>query len=516
MGEFPALFDSVPMAILTATFIGILLTSFGVLLQALYLAGDMEFLMSVPIPIRAVFIAKMLQAILPNTGLISLFGLPLLFGMGIANQYNFIYYPLAIFLLISISIAAAGLASLLVMAIVKIVPPRRVAEALAFFGAVISMVCSQSGQIINSFGLSEVSGTQFAQNLGTINRLNSPWNPLSWASKGLLSIGEAKWLEGFAFIMITFVITWGIFAISLVIAEKLYYVGWATMQISPQRKKLSRSKQLIYSQRKPLKFQPTLLLPPQIRAIFVKDFLVLRRDLRNMSQVITPLIFGIIYGIILLRGGADVFKGKGEAPQWFMNTVENGIMYVRLALALFIGWSLVSRLAMISFSQEGKNYWLIKTAPVGIRRLILSKFLTAYTPSVLLGWIFLLGITLIDISNKSSLSIFLFGLPVIALCNAGITGINLAFGIRGANLNWEDPRHMSSGQVGCFAAIATLIYLPLILILFFAPPVAFSLFGLSIFIGQIIALMLGGIVSITCAVLPPWFVRGYIPLLGEG
>ena len=52
--------------ILSALFVGTLLTSFGVLLQAMYLAGDMDFLLASPVPIRAVFIAKLLQAVIPN------------------------------------------------------------------------------------------------------------------------------------------------------------------------------------------------------------------------------------------------------------------------------------------------------------------------------------------------------------------------------------------------------------------------------------------------------------------
>ncbi len=86
--------ESLPVLIFTGLFMGILVTSFGVLLQALYLSGDMDFLLSSPIPIRAVFITKLMQAVLPNFGLIALFGLPVLFGLGISGGYNFLYYPL--------------------------------------------------------------------------------------------------------------------------------------------------------------------------------------------------------------------------------------------------------------------------------------------------------------------------------------------------------------------------------------------------------------------------------------
>jgi hypothetical protein len=80
--------QSVPVLIFAALFLGILFSSFGVLLQALYLSGDMDFLLTSPVPIRAVFVTKLLQAVLPNFGLIALFGLPVLIGLGISNHYG--------------------------------------------------------------------------------------------------------------------------------------------------------------------------------------------------------------------------------------------------------------------------------------------------------------------------------------------------------------------------------------------------------------------------------------------
>ena len=94
--DLTAVLGSLPALILSALFIGTLLTSFGVLLQALYLSGDMDFLLATPLPIRAVFIAKLLQAVLPNIALIALFGLPILFGLGVSSGYAAVYYPLVI------------------------------------------------------------------------------------------------------------------------------------------------------------------------------------------------------------------------------------------------------------------------------------------------------------------------------------------------------------------------------------------------------------------------------------
>ena len=132
VGDTTSFLESIPSMLVSIAAIGILLTSFGVLLQALYLMGDMDFLMSAPLPIRAVFIAKLVQAVLPNFGLMCLFTLPILFGLGISSKYNFTYYPLVILVLALISLEAASLASLLVMVAARYIPARRLAEVLGF------------------------------------------------------------------------------------------------------------------------------------------------------------------------------------------------------------------------------------------------------------------------------------------------------------------------------------------------------------------------------------------------
>jgi ABC-2 type transport system permease protein len=213
--------ETVPVLILAGSFLGILLTSFGVLLSALYLSGDLDFLMAAPVPIRAVFVAKQLQAILPNFGFIALFGLPVLFGLGASGGYNFLYYPMVVIVLALLALAAAGASSLLVMGVARIFPPRRVAEVIGAVGAIFSIICSQSGNFINAMRLDE-------QNLGpdqipfaAITRFNAAWNPLSWPGRGLVELGEARILPALFFLGITIALTGGLFLLSLQVAERV-------------------------------------------------------------------------------------------------------------------------------------------------------------------------------------------------------------------------------------------------------------------------------------------------------
>ena len=509
IGDVSQIWQNVPVLVVYASFLGILLTSFGVLLQALYLAGDMDFLLTSPLPIRAVFITKLLQAILPNFALVCLFGLPVMFGLGASGEFHFIYYPLVVLVLAAMALAAAGISSLLVMVVVHIFPVRRVAEVVGFIGAVMIFLFSQSGQLANM--MSDVSADQASQIFTTLSRFNTLWSPLAWAGRGLVDIGQGIWLSGFGYLSLTFILSILIFGLALEASERLYYSGWAGMQ-QHSRKKSKRRKSETTNANRTHKAPVINLIPTELRAILLKDWLVMRRDLRNMSQLVTPLILGVVYAIMLLRNGNDFSGMEGDAPLWMQEALSNASVYLNVGIALFVGWILLARLAGMGFSQEGRSFWLLKSAPLSSIQLITAKFLVAYLPALILCWGFLLVTWAL---RGAGLDILLFSLPVIGLTLAGNTGINLAFGISGANLDWEDPRQMQKGFSGCLSSLLTAIYLPVILGLFYIPVFLAVVFNLPELLGQGIGLLLGGSASLACAAIPPWLVRGKVNSLGE-
>ncbi len=138
------------------------------------------------------------------------------------------------------------------------------------------------------------------------------------------------------------------------------------------------------------------LLPAPVRGIIWKDFLLLRRDLRNLSQLISPLIFGVIYSFMLFRTGGQPPAGQGDAPDWFMNSFRILLSYGNVGMSLFVGWWLLGRLSGMAFSSEGRNYWMLKAAPVRPGYLLAAKFLVAYLPTLALGLFFLVGISLLQ------------------------------------------------------------------------------------------------------------------------
>ena len=508
--ELQPLLASIPALTLTALFIGTLLTSFGVLLQALYLSGDMDFLLATPVPLRAVFVAKLLQAILPNFAFISLFGLPLLFGLGASSGYNFLYYPLVIVAMVVLALAAAGLSSLLVMLVVRILPPRRAAEILGFVGAMFGFICSQSGNFANSFGKDiNISGTRIT---GIMLLANTRWLPLNWAGQGLVALGEGQWLWAFLLLGATLGLASVAFWFALVTAERWYYSGWAGMQVVA-RKKVTRSARPAVATSNRIGLGLARLLPKPVLAIVQKDFLTLTRDLRNLSQLVSPIIFGAMYTLILLRSGGDPPAGQGEAPDWFMSSFRIVLAYGNVGMSLFVGWMLLSRLSGMGFSHEGKNYWMLKASPIRTSHLLASKFIVAYLPALGLGLVFL---SVISVVQGLTMVEFAYSLLAIVMCLAGMNGILLAFGVAGANFTWDDPRKMNAGVMGCFGQIVTMLYLPLSFGLFIAPLGFAEFLNYSIAYGYLFGLIFGTGIAAGFAFIPLWLVRKRVERLGEG
>jgi hypothetical protein len=510
IGNTTPLLEGFPIMIVSISASGILLTSFGVLLQVLYLSGDMDFLMSAPVPIRAVFIAKLVQAVLPNFGILCLLALPVLFGLGISSGYNFLYYPFAVIVLAAIAILAASLASLLVLIVARCFPPRRVAEVLGFVVGLTVFTLSQSARFMN-FG-SNPSDRHMTSFVNMIGRFNRPWSPMAWAGRGLVELGKSHWPPASGLLAASLILSGVIFYAALATSERLYYTGWANLRNNRRKSKNKTRANAAIPGASPITAAASArLLPASVSALLAKDLLLCRRDLRNLSRLLTPMILGIVYAVNLLRSHGQMPPGRGHAPPAFIHAGNAVLAYGDIALALFLGWMLAARLAGFGFSQEGKNYWILKAAPISTRQLLTAKFLFGYIPSALIPSLYVLVLGLL---KRASLWSILVNLISVCMMVAGMAGIYLAFGTRGAKFDWENPSQMNRA-VGCLGMLVGMLYLPVCIALFIGPVFLAPLLRLPAAAGQLAGLLLGGAASALAVIIPLGLAEKRVATLAE-
>jgi ABC-2 type transport system permease protein len=511
VGDPTPFLESFPAMILTVSGLGIMFTSFGVLLQVLYLSGDMDFLMSAPVPIRAIFVAKLIQAVLPNFSILCMLTLPVLFGLGISSGYHLLYYPFVLIMLAVIALAAASLAGLLVLVVARFFPPRRVAEVLGFVVGTFIFVSSQSARFVK-FDFDKADSRQIAGFLNMATLFNHAGSPMAWAGRGLTELGQGKWPASFGLLTASLLFAGIIFYVALSACERLYYTGWASLQHNGRKSKSKRGAGAGYESRAAAKANPlSRLIPAPVRAVVIKDLRLFRRDLANLSSLLFPMILCIIYAISLLRSDGKMPVGRGKAPPAFIQAGNSLFGYADVALTLFLGWMLVSNLAGFAFSREGKNFWILKAAPINARRLLAAKFLIGYIPSAFACSIYILVLRIIKHSSAGALIVNLISIWFML---AGLTGIYLALGIRGARFDWENPSQIHR-TIGCLGFLAGMLFLGVCLMLFITPALLAQLFHLPAAVGQLAGLISGGIACTLAVIIPLGLVEPRVATLSE-
>ncbi len=493
--------DQIPVFLsMGAFFIGGF-ASFSVLLQNLYLAGDMEFLLVAPLPPRAVFLSKLGGAVFPSLILITVISGPALVGLGLAQNYTALYYVLVPLVLASLVISGAALSSLIVMVVVRVMAPRRAAEILGLVGGLSAFICSQSGQFATEFTENvDVSAEQMADAAGLLAPLVNAWNPLSWPGRGLSAIGQAQWGSGLLFTGLSLALMLGVFTIALTTAERLYFGGWARVQVgTTARKKRQRARKKQTGRASTF----SRLFPAPVWAVMRKDARLYRRDLRNLSQLIFPVIIAVIWTIYLIRGSTEI-----AAPQQVRQALDFGA----LGIAMFVSWSFVSRFGMGGFSMEGRQWWIIKTSPISTKYLVLAKYFVTMLPSAGFGVIYLLVASFI---RSVSVSMLGYQMLALVLVVAGQSALMLAFGIWGVRFDWNNPNEYAGGVMGCLGSLIGMLYLGLTGGALMGLPIFLEFIGVAPLIGFGTGLLAGAAVCALMGALPLLFAVRRIPRMGE-
>ena len=479
-----------PGLLLTAIALLLLVSSFGIALNALFFSSDLELLMSAPVNRRSVFVVKILDGMTTYFGIVITATVPALVIYGLALHYGALYYLLMLAAVLGTPLLPAGLGALLVMLVARVAPARRVREVLGLVAALFGSSCALIGNTSRFWGSQlGASGSSFSLEsvLAPLRALADLPIPSFIAGKGLVLAGGGQLLPALGALAGFWLITFGFFGGCVYLAERIYASGWLRMQGSgvAKRKGLNTVGRPsvaaagargnnVGSRSTPagspgnstgvLGTTDSTLGPgmaAEIRrpglfarsapflAVALKDWRTVPRDLRTFARFLSPLFFMPILYLQFFttsggRSSTDLVQAAnrlGAAGADFSNIFLAGGILASTVLVF-------TSFAGTGISMEGKSWWLLKVAPLSPPELLLGKFTAAAGPYAVLTTLLMLIAALV---RGFTLLGFLYGLFGVLLLGCAMLLAEVGFAGPWARLDWENPNQMSAGWGALFS-----------------------------------------------------------------
>ncbi len=411
--------------LVTAVWGMILLSGLGTAIQTFFLSSDLELLMAAPIPTRAVFAAKFLESLGVAYLLLFTLGAPALLGLGLGARFPVAYYFGCVLLLLLLPLIPQSVGMLLVLPLVRLIPPRRLREALSVLGAAVGTAFYLFTQLPGSERLDP--GT-VAQALKVLQRGYLPFLPQAWAAEGLQAFAEGAYGRAGGPLAALALLTGGVYAGCVLLAERLYFAGWTNLQTAPEVTRGIRRHRV-------RSFRDVRFLPRPILGIVSKDLRVFVRNPNYWSQLLMPLAGFVVVIVQSLRTPS----GERAITQWINPVFQMGMI-------LFLALAAVARFGLAGVGSEGPQLWLLRAAPFPMAQFLWAKWLVAHL--VYTGLTGLM-VTAYGLLSHLDARVALAGWLFLALAGAGSNSLGVGLGGGFVRVERERLGRPYSPGVGC-------------------------------------------------------------------
>jgi ABC-2 type transport system permease protein len=174
------------------------------------------------------------------------------------------------------------------------------------------------------------------------------------------------------------------------------------------------------------------------RAMIGKEVRTLTRDVAQWSQLFLmgALVFLYLYNIRMLPLGGDARA-----------TI---VAYANLGMAGFVVAAICLRFAYPSISSEGKAFWMLQSAPVSYRRLLIVKVLVFGAPLTILSLLLTVFADVLLDANRVIWTFTLFGASML-----GVTLVSMGVGLGALSPDFAAENPLQVGlSLGGFAYMA--------------------------------------------------------------
>jgi ABC-2 type transport system permease protein len=431
------------------TFFAILLFSNVITgLSTFFLSRDLLLLIPAPVSPAQVFAAKFVETVVDSSWMVLLFSGPVFLAYGVVHGSGPMYYlvaPLTLALFLGIPAALGVIAT---MTLAYLLPAQRGKDMLVVFSTIFLSLLYlffrllQPEKLVNPAAFSD-----FLAFLSSMQAPSSPFLPSSWATEVLLPfLGFHRGDALFSSLMLLST-TLFLFVAGVSLSTWIYPLGWSKAQEGQRRRNLRHWWDAAV-------VKIALPFPPHLRTIVIKDLKTFFRDTGHWSQLFMLLALVVVYVY-----NFSVLPIGGVGGSFYL---QNVIAFFNLALAGFVIASIAVRFIFPALSLEGKTFWVLKSAPVPLRRWWWSKFWVGTLPLLFFGEL------LVTVTNYFlQVSPFMMALSAITLffVTFGIVALGMAVGIAYPNFSAEHSAKIAASFGGVLYMVLCISFIGAVTVL---------------------------------------------------
>lgn len=427
------------MILVTFTFVATIsnvITSFS----TYYLSEDLELLIATPVPTYALYTARFIDTLAESSWMVLIFGFPVFLAYGAVFRAPVSFYLLSFTGFCCILVIITSLAVLAVETLVKTFPVRRLRDLFVFVGILIFIGIYLLFRMMRPEDFLNPEGfASMMDYLSIMSESSSAWAPTTWLLQSL-----RPYITGYGFQDIPFYFALLVFGAASAFRlaghnhEAAHFFGYSKAMES-KGARLSKSR-MIQVLGKALE----RYLDGATCKLVIKETLLMARDWGRLSQLL--LLFALIL-VYLYNFSVLPSLDSPEATFFLKNTIA----FVNIGLAGFVLSSLGVRFVFPAMSSEGRAFWILKSSPITLTRILWVKFWFYLVPMLILG------LFLVIATNRLLGLGFLISVVstvTIAFLTVGITSLSLGMGVVYADMKEADPNRVFSG----FGGLLTMIY----------------------------------------------------------
>lgn len=461
--------DQLMFLLFALLFLLLLLSNLVISYTNLFRNRETAFLLSLPVPVNTIYQWKLIESTLLASWAFIFLIAPLLAAYGLTHhaEWHFYFVTPALVLLFIVLPGVAG--SCLAVLIARYLD-RRVFQVLSLV-----MILGLLLGVALWFGPEPVSQEMLETRvLAVLDKMlqktrfaQYPFLPSFWLSSSVL-----QWAEGarmtavfFILVLLSYVLFFGSLAFlgmgrsfyaaaSAVQSRGSVFARWEWFRLRRQRQAISADAPGVAERL----VRHLTWIRADVRALVVKDSRMFWRDTTQWAQSI--MLFGLL--------GAYIFNLRHFSQQLTNPFWVHLVSYLNLGTCSLNLATLTTRFVYPQFSLEGKRLWIVGMAPLGLVRVVKTKYWLATITSLMVTVsLITLSCHMLDLSWRQTLH-FTIAAGVMTFT---LTGLAVGLGAIYPNFKEENPSKIVSGFGGTVCLVLSFIYiLGSVILLAFASP----------------------------------------------